>query len=308
MPMSEPIRVATRRSPLALAQSSLVAERITAITGRPVELVHTVTQGDLDSSPLTSIGGAGVFVAAVRQAVIDGHADVAVHSLKDLPTAACEGIVVAAVPEREDPRDALCSHGASLAELPAGARIGTGSPRRGAQLNIRRPDCQVVDLRGNVDTRLAHLDSDLDAVLLAAAGLRRLGRTGAVTEYLDPEVVLPAPGQGALAVEVRSDDEELNVALAQLDDAATRAAVTAERSLLAALDAGCSAPVGAYAEVTEPGFWAPEIFLRGGVFADAKAVRMSVTGPVAAAEELGRELADQLLASGAAGLLSESSL
>ncbi len=307
--MPDAIRLASRSSRLALTQSGLIAESLTRLTGRTVRIVEVVSQGDVDRSPLTTIGGTGVFVAAVREALLDGRADVAVHSLKDLPTAPCPGIRMAAVPVREDPRDVLCAGGSTLSELPVGARVGTGSPRRVAQLRLVRSDLELVDIRGNLDTRLRRVGEDLDAVVVAAAGLARLGRPEVVDEYLEPEVMLPAPGQGALAVEVaESADEDLLRALGELDDPATRACVTAERMLLASLEAGCSAPVGALAATDEPGYWEPEIFLRGGVFADGQAVRMSVTGAVASAEELGRDLAAALLDGGAAGLLAESNL
>lgn len=305
------IRLATRRSALALAQSRDVADRISLLTGRPVELVEVTTRGDVDPAPLAQIGGTGVFVAAVRQALVDGLADVAVHSLKDLPTAPDERLALAAVPRREDPRDVLVSRdGAGLADLRPGARIGTGSPRRRAQIAAARPDVQVVDLRGNVDSRLARVAGDadaascLDAIVLAAAGLARLGRSTSITEFLDPDLVVPAPGQGALAVEVRADLAEadpgapgaLTQALRALDDPPTRAAVTAERTLLATLGAGCSAPVGALAQ---PGPDGPEPTLHvRAVLArsDGSLVRMSTTGPAGRAAEVGRLLAGDLLA------------
>lgn len=250
--MSPPVRVGTRRSPLARRQSGDVAAALEQRLGRPVELVEVTTRGDVDSSPLVSIGGAGVFVSALREALLDGRVDVAVHSLKDLPTAPADGLTLAAVPGREDPRDALCARdGHTLATLPAGASVGTGSPRRAAALRGVRDDLVVADIRGNVDTRLGMVaDGLLDAVLLACAGLARLERESAITERVDPQVMMPAPGQGALAVEAREDAAlDLAEALLGLDDGATRAAVTAERGLLAALEVGCSAPVGALAAV-----------------------------------------------------------
>lgn len=307
--MPDAIRVATRRSHLALTQARGVAAELANVSGFPVRLVEVVSEGDASTAPLDVIGGAGVFVSAVREAVLDGRADVAVHSLKDLPTADEPGVDVVAVPAREDARDALCAGGATLAELPSGARVGTGSPRRVAQLRQLRPDLTPVGVRGNVDSRLARVGDDLDAVLLAAAGLARLGRLAEADELLDPETMLPAPGQGALAVEARTDAAPwLREALAALDDPATRACVLAERTMLAALEAGCSAPVGGYARIDEPGYWEPEIFLRGGVFGGSDAVRMSITGTAAAAAELGRELAASLLAAGAAALMTESRL
>ena len=306
--MSDEIRLASRRSRLALAQSALVAEQLQAATGRPVRIVEVVSEGDRSREPLTQIGGAGVFVAAVREALLSGAADVAVHSMKDLPTAAAPGITLAAVPRRADPRDVVCAAGATLAELPRGARVGTGSPRRVAQLALARPDLDVVDIRGNLDTRLQRVGDDLDAVVVAAAGIARLGVAAAAQPApLAVETMLPAPGQGALAVEVSDTaDASLHAGLRQLDDPATRAAVTAERELLAALEAGCSAPVGALALTHEPSYWEPEVYLRGGIFARGSSVRMSVTGAADAAVEVGRELASRLLAAGGAGLLSES--
>lgn len=308
MPMSEEIRLASRRSRLALAQSGVVAQQLSELTGRPVRIVEVVSEGDRSHAPLTQIGGTGVFVAAVRAALRDGTADVAVHSLKDLPTAPAPDITLAAIPRRADPRDVVCAAGATLAELPEGARVGTGSPRRVAQLALARPDLQMVDIRGNLDTRLRRVGDDLAAVVVAAAGIARLGvQDAAQPEPLPIEIMLPAPGQGALAIEVAAGaDAGLMAALQQLDDPATRAAVTAERELLAALEAGCSAPVGALALTDEPSYWEPEVYLRGGIFTRESSVRMSVTGAASAAAELGRELASRLLAAGGTGLLSES--
>jgi hydroxymethylbilane synthase len=304
------VRVATRGSLLARTQSGLVAHALRQRLDREVELVEVRTQGDADQrTPLAQLGGTGVFVVAVREALLRGEADVAVHSLKDLPTAPAPGLRLAAVPEREDVRDVICARdGASLAELPAGARVGTGSPRRAAQLRALRPDLDVVPVRGNVDTRLRKVsEGELDAVVLARAGLARLGRLDAVTEVLEPDQMLPAPGQGALAVECRDveDDAALLDALRHIDDDASRAAVVAERSLLAALEAGCSAPVGAHATVTsEDG--APVVHLTGSVVSDdgRTQVRESASGPAVDAERVGRDLASALLAAGAPGLLS----
>lgn len=313
--MTTPIRVATRGSALARTQAQAVGRALAERTGRPFELHLVTTRGDTDRGPLAEMGGTGVFVAAVREALLAGEADVAVHSLKDLPTGDVADLVLAAVPAREDPRDALCARdGMGLADLPEGASVGTGSPRRAAQLRALRPDLVVTPLRGNVDTRLAAVSAgDLDAVVLARAGLSRLERLDAVTETLDPLLMLPAPGQGALAVERRAGDPvdaaeaSLHDALRDLDDPASRVAVTAERALLAALEAGCSAPVGAYADVTEDGFWEPEVYLRAAVVADdgSHGCRLSITGPAADAEGLGRRLAADLLADGAADLMGE---
>ena len=292
------LRIGTRASALARTQTGLVADAL----GVPTEIVHIVTAGDRSSAALTQIGGTGVFVSALRTALIAGEIDVAVHSFKDLPTAAAIGIALAAVPRREDPRDALVARdGLTLGELPPGARVGTGSPRRAAQLNALGLGIEIVGLRGNVDTRLAKVSGgELDAVVLAYAGLRRLGRAGEVTEVLDPIQVLPAPAQGALAIECRADDDGALGVLSVLDDPDTRAAVLAERALLAGLEAGCSAPVGALAEIVE-GDDGPEISLRGSVTAadGSDAVRLSVTGPVTDADGVGRRLAADLLADGA---------
>jgi hydroxymethylbilane synthase len=296
----------------------MVGEQLAALTGRPVELVEVTTRGDLDPGPLTEIGGTGVFVVAVRQALLDGRADLAVHSLKDLPTQGDERLHLAAIPAREDPRDALVAQqGGTVASLPPGSRVGTGSPRRRAQLHAARPDLEIVDIRGNVDTRLARVGDDLDAVVLAAAGLSRLDRAGRITELIDPARVMPAPGQGALAVEVRasaplqpgtstasasthSADEALAAALAQLDDPHTRAAVVAERALLSALEAGCSAPIGALAEVEDGP--EPTLHLRA-VLArqDGTLVSSSARGPVDQAELVGWRLAGEMLAAQAGG-------
>jgi hydroxymethylbilane synthase len=242
------LRIGTRGSTLALTQTGMVADDLADATGVSTELVTITTDGDRSNEPLSRAGGTGLFTGALRDALLDGRCDIIVHSLKDLPTAPHDRIAVAAIPAREDPRDALCARdGLTLDGLPAGARVGTGSPRRMAQLRARRPDVEVVDIRGNVDTRLARVaEGDLDAVILAAAGLTRIGRTDVVTEFLDADAWPTAPGQGALAVEVRRGEEDL---VRALDHAETRAAVEAEREVLALLEAGCSAPVGARAVV-----------------------------------------------------------
>ena len=228
----------------------MIADALRSL-GAEVELVPVRTLGDVSTAPLSSMGGVGVFVAAVREAVLDGHCDLAVHSLKDLPTAPAVGLALGAIPEREDPRDALCARdGLGLWGLPRGAKVGTGSPRRAAQLRAARWDLEIVDIRGNVDTRLGRVGADLDAVVLAAAGLNRLGRADAITEYFEPEVMLPAPAQGALALECRGDDAELLALLARLDHLPTRIAVEAERELMRLVEAGCAAPFGALAEIT----------------------------------------------------------
>jgi hydroxymethylbilane synthase len=295
------LRLGTRGSALALAQSGMVADAIRERTGRDVELVEIVTVGDRSAAPVAQLG-VGVFVSALRDALLAKEIDIAVHSYKDLPTARAEGLVVAAVPPRADARDALVARdGLTLAELGPGARIGTGALRRIAQLHALGRGLECVPIRGNVDTRLRKVtDGELDAVVLARAGLTRLGRAAEVTEILDPMLMLPAPAQGALAVECRDDDPELVEALAVLDDPDTRAAVVAERALLATLEAGCSAPVAGLAEVAE-GDTGPEIYLRGAVFSPdgSVAVRLSRTGTLADAREVGRLLAADLLAEGA---------
>ncbi len=287
------LRLGTRRSALALAQARLVADALTARTGRGVELVEVTTEGDRSSASLTQLGGTGVFVSALREALLDGRVDVAVHSLKDLPVQDSAGVVLAAVPEREDPRDVLVARDAlGLADLPAGATVGTGSPRRRAQLLAARPDLDVVDVRGNVDTRLSFVATGrLDAVCLAAAGLARLGRLDEATQVLSYEIVLPAPGQGALAVECRADDVTAAL-VARLDHAPTRTAVRAERALLAELEAGCSAPVGALAEVD-----GATLVLHAAVGDDVGGVlRATVTGAADDPDEVGRRLAGQVFA------------
>ncbi|AXI81481.1 hydroxymethylbilane synthase [Peterkaempfera bronchialis] len=325
----QPLKLGTRRSALAMAQSGMVAEQVSKVTGRPVELVEITTYGDTSREHLSQIGGTGVFVSALRDALLDGRIDLAVHSLKDLPTAAPENLLLAAVPEREDVRDALVARdGLTLDELAEKcsahgedrpARIGTGSSRRMAQLNAyaaaRGLAIETVPIRGNVDTRIGYVRSgELDAVVLAAAGLSRLGRLGEATQLLGFDLMLPAPGQGALAVECAAHDTRLAAALAALDHAPTRAAVVAERALLAALEVGCSAPVGALA--TRVGVQGPatELRLEGvvGTPDGTTLLQMSATGPLSLdgsfeqqASALGRTLAARMLAEGAAGLMGE---
>ncbi|MFS4091962.1 hydroxymethylbilane synthase [Streptomyces sp. AF1A] len=323
------LRLGTRRSKLAMAQSGQVAQAVRRLTGRPVELVEITTYGDTSREHLAQMGGTGVFVTALRDALLRGEVDFAVHSLKDLPTTQPEELVLAAVPEREDPRDVIVARDAlKFTDLPRGARIGTGSPRRAAQLNAYARthglDIRTVPIRGNVDTRIRYVhDGDLDAVVLAAAGLSRIGRIDEVTDFLSVDTVLPAPGQGALAIECAADRADLVAALGELDDPLTRAAVTAERSLLAALEAGCSAPVGALADLPprsaplereDPqadGQSVKEMRLRGvvGTTDGTRLVQLSTTGPVPQTHDqalaLGRELAAEMLAQGAAGLMGE---
>ncbi|MEU4608361.1 hydroxymethylbilane synthase [Kribbella sp. NPDC023972] len=289
------IRLGTRRSALATAQATWVADQLRAL-GHEVELVPIVTTGDVNKAPLEQIGGTGVFVSALRDALLAGEIDIAVHSLKDLPTAPVDGLTIGAVPVREDPRDVLVARdGLTLGELQAGALVGTGSPRRVAQLDALGLGLECTGIRGNVDTRIGLVaDGKLDAVVLARAGLSRLGRLAEVTETLDPIQVLPAPGQGALGIECRADDAEVLAALAPLEDAATRAAVTAERQMLATLEAGCTAPVGALAEVVE-GEDGPELWLRGALGQEDGVRRLSANGPVDDPVSLGKALANELL-------------
>jgi hydroxymethylbilane synthase len=308
--MTTTLRLGTRASALATTQSGLVADLISERTGRPVELVTVTTEGDTSSAPVASFGGTGVFVSALRDALLAGEVDLAVHSLKDLPTAPADGIALAAVPTREDPRDVVVARdGLTLGELPVGSRVGTGSPRRVAQIEALGLGVELVAVRGNVDTRIGKVRSgELDAVVLARAGIARLGRLDEVTEVLDPIQVLPAPGQGALAVECRADDTDLVALLRDaLDDPHTRAAVTCERVILAELEAGCSAPVGALADVVEgddPD--APELWVRAVASSldGALNVRLSASGPYDDPIGLGRKLAAEMIADGAHDLLT----
>jgi hydroxymethylbilane synthase len=321
------LRIGTRGSALALAQCGDVAELITERTGIATELVPVTTHGDVSQASLSSLGGTGVFASALREALLVGTCDIVVHSMKDLPTAPYPGLVIAAVPLREDARDALCARdGLTLEELPADARVGTGSPRRAAQLLARRPDLTVVDIRGNVDTRLGFVASgELDAVVLAVAGLSRLDRTAAITQIFELDEWPTAPAQGALAVETvasfdRHGDGEIARAVRAINDADAFVAAEAERAVLAGLEAGCSAPVGASARVGEHG-----IRLTASVYAgdgsssvenDAQAVLPNLIDPsvssqpdgtgldarIATASRIGFELAASLISAGAPGL------
>lgn len=304
------VRIGTRRSALALAQTGVVADVLRA-AGHDVELVEVVTEGDRSAAAVTQLGSTGVFVTELRQRLLAGDVDVAVHSLKDLPTLPPDGIELAAVPHRADPRDALVARGGlALAELPAGSRVATGSPRRAAQLRALGFGLEIVAIRGNVDSRLRRVaDGEFDAVVLAAAGLQRLGRLGEASEILDPGQMLPAPGQGALAIECRADDaSHIGALAAALDDPVTRSAVAAERSLLATLEAGCSAPVGALADVSTGDDGTDEIYLRAVVAAvdGARSIRLSTTGPLNDARSLGQRLAGDLLEAGAADLMDRN--
>jgi hydroxymethylbilane synthase len=303
------IRIGTRGSLLATTQAGVIRSALVA-RGHRAELVIITTAGDQSSDPVAEIG-VGVFTTALREAIDDGRVDMAVHSYKDLPTAEDARFNIAAVPPREDPRDALVARdGLVLGELPVGSVIGTSSPRRVAQLRALGLGLEIRPLRGNLDTRLNRVSNgDLDGIVVARAGLARLGRLGVVTETLEPVQMLPAPAQGALAVECRASDTGLAALLAELDDADTRAAVTAERALLAELEAGCSAPVGAIAEVVESidedGNVFEELSLRGCVATldGSDVIRASGIGTPGRARELGLSVAEELFELGARNLL-----
>lgn len=314
--MSRDFRIGSRGSKLALWQAEWVRGRLEAASpGTAVRVEVIKTEGDARRDvPLSAIGGRGVFTKEIEQALLEGRVDIAVHSLKDLPTTTPEGLLLAATPEREDARDALvlrtgftpevAGAGGALALLPRGARVGTSSPRRLAQLKIRRPDLEVLDLRGNVDTRLRKLDAGwYEAVVLASAGLRRLGLEARISAHLTAEEMLPAVGQGALGVETRSDDAETRALVSVLDHAPTRAACTAERALLRALGGGCQLPIAAHAVA------------RGGRLKLAALVAEpsgrgfvsdSVEGETSEAEQLGARLSEILIAGGAMSLLPNS--
>jgi hydroxymethylbilane synthase len=299
-----PLRLGTRKSPMAMIQSQRVADLITERTGHPVELVGITTFGDVSRAELAQIGGTGVFVSGLRASLLHGDIDLAVHSLKDLPAGPFAGITLAAVTQRDDPRDALAARdGAKLADLPPGSRIGTGSPRRAAQLLLLRPDLRPVPVRGNAGTRLSRVASrEVDAVVLAYAGLARIGRLDAVSQVFEPDEMLPAAGQGALAVECSASRPALADLLACANDPASNAATTAERSVLAALQAGCSAPIGAYAAGTEIlRLHAVVVAANGGTV-----LRASAGGPAAEAASLGREVAAELLRRGAGRYMAVS--
>ncbi|MFW2514637.1 hydroxymethylbilane synthase [Demequina sp. SO4-13] len=303
------IRLGTRASLLARTQSGMVADALVASARErgvelEVELVEITTHGDTSRGSLVGLSEVGVFVAALREGVLSGECDLAVHSLKDMPTQEHPEMELAAVPVREDVRDALCTTGLGLRELPEGAKIGTGSPRREAQLLAVRPDLSIQPLRGNVDTRLGRVGDDLDGVVLAAAGLSRLGRLGEATELIEPADMMPAPGQGALAIEMLpTADPEWAHIVRSLDDGPTRAAVTAERALLAVMDAGCSAPIGAYATVTDGRLDFRARIVDG---AGTLALNESVRGPASEAAALGRSVGWTLLGRGAARLMGRN--
>nr|WP_130342239.1 hydroxymethylbilane synthase [Herbihabitans rhizosphaerae] len=307
--MNRRMKIGTRGSKLALAQTQTIADALIA-AGADVEIVTIKTPGDLSMKPIAEIG-IGVFTSALRDALAGGEIDVAVHSYKDLPTAPDERLAMAGVPVREDPRDVLIARdGLTLGELPQGAKVGTGSPRRAAQLEALGFGLDIVPIRGNVDTRIRKVrDGELDAVVLARAGLARLGRLDEITETIDPIQMLPCPAQGALAVECRAGDVDVEHLLqSTVDDTATRAVIAAERAMLRTLEAGCEAPVGALADVVEDlnddGAVVLRLSLRGCAAADTgEILRASATGDLTEGEQLGRAVAAELLELGA-GVLS----
>lgn len=304
-PTDAPLRVGTRGSALALTQTELVVAALRAVRpGLDVELVRITTTGDtVTDRPYAAIGPKGVFAAELQHALLVGAVDVAVHSLKDLPADEPPGLTVAAVPRRADPADVLVSRdGATLDELPSGARVGTSSSRRVAMVRARRPDLVPVPIRGNVDTRLAKVArGEVDAALLAAAGLERLGRLDEATQRLDPLVFTPAPGQGALAVEAKSDRVAGDLAwLAGADDHPTRSAVTAERAFLRAMEGGCDVPLGAFAVIADDG----SLTLHGVVAAPDGSEEIRGDAQGREPDRVGRDLAAQLAARGAARLVA----
>jgi len=308
----ELIRLGTRASALAMAQSQTVADSLAKASGLPVELVPITTEGDRSKQSLSTLGGTGVFAIGLREALRDGRCDVVVHSLKDLPTAPADGLVIAAIPKRADPRDAVCARdGMTLDTLPPGARIGTGSPRRAAQLRRRRPDLEVVDIRGNVDTRLGKVASgELDAVMLAAAGLARLGRLDAVTEFCTLDGWPTAPGQGALAVEtVTKPDRVVRSAVASIEHRPTRLTVTAEREVLRILEAGCAAPIAAHALIDDGLiFLSARVYSPDGTEHITSAHALYLDDDPRPAETVAANVARELLSLGAAELVPAGSI
>ncbi|WP_025322111.1 hydroxymethylbilane synthase [Deferrisoma camini] len=300
------LRIATRKSQLALWQANWVKSELERLhPGLEVELVKVVTKGDkILDVPLAKVGGKGLFVKEIEDALLDGRADIAVHSMKDVPTELPEGLHLPVICEREDPRDAWFSRdGAGLGDLPAGSRVGTSSLRRQAQLRAVRPDLEFENLRGNVDTRLRKLaEGGYDAIVLAAAGVKRLGFADRITELLGPDVTLPAIGQGAVGIECRVDDPETNARIAPLRHQPTWTTVTAERAFLARLEGGCQVPIAAFGELRDG-----TLRLRGlvGSLDGSTLIRAERTGPAEAAADLGRGLAEELLDRGAREILDE---
>ncbi|KHM44833.1 porphobilinogen deaminase [Pseudoalteromonas distincta] len=300
------VRIATRKSALALWQAEFVKAELERFHADVhVELVPMSTQGDIIlDTPLAKIGGKGLFVKELEQAMLDGRADIAVHSMKDVPVEFPQGLALHTICEREDPRDAFVSNNfANLSALPQGAIVGTSSLRRQCQIKALRPDLDIRDLRGNVNTRLGKLDDgQYDAIILAAAGLIRLEMESRIADYIEPEVSLPANGQGAVGIECRIDDEVTKALLAPLEHTQTRIRVNAERSMNRYLEGGCQVPIGAYALVD-----GEQVHLRGlvGAVDGSEILRDEVTGHVNDAEKLGIELAKKLLAQGADKILAE---
>ena len=297
------VRIATRRSALAMWQARHVSGLLTAREpGLEVQLLELMTRGDrILDVPLSEVGGKGLFVKEIEDALLRGEAQIAVHSMKDLPANEPPGLVIAAVPVREDPRDALVSHGKKLSELPQGARVGTASLRRSAQLMALRPDLKIETIRGNVATRLRKIDEGFDAVVLAHAGLKRLGLVDKVAQIFSTEEMLPAVAQGALAIEARQDDAETLRRLAPLEDRTTRIQIEAERGFLRKLQGGCQVPIAGHAEVKG------ELVRLRGLVANLDGtviIRGERSGPAAQAAEVGEGLADELLARGAGEILS----
>jgi hydroxymethylbilane synthase len=299
------LRIGTRASKLARWQANWVADQLWA-AGVAVELVPITTRGDIDRGRIDELGSPGVFTKELQRALLDGQIDLAVHSLKDLPTDPIDGLALAAVAEREDVRDVLLSRrGQTLERLPAGAAVGTSSLRRKAQLLHVRDDLEMRDIRGNVDTRLQKLaDGQYDAIVLAYAGLKRLGLTDQITQILEHGMILPAVGQGALGIEARADDNETRGALAGLDHPATHRAVVAERTMLTRLAGGCLAPVGAWARELPDG----QLRLDAVVLSADGKQRLTAGAATADGDgpDLGAEVAGQLLAQGAGGLIAAS--
>lgn len=311
MPSAHPLRIGTRASKLARWQSDWVAAELTKL-GAQVEIVEITTRGDVEQlGPVGSIGTQGVFTKEIQAAVLSGNVDLAVHSLKDLPTEQVAGLILAATPPRENVADALVTNiASSLAQLPAGARIGTGSLRRRAQILHLRPDLHVAGIRGNVDTRLRKLDEgEFDAIILAAAGLTRLGLSGRITEFLEPPRMLPAPGQGSLALECRTNDAATLDLVGRLNDPLTRLGIVAERAVLAALHGGCSAPIAAWGRVEGRSLLVDGLVasLDGReVLRGSRAVALPLTdetGALSLAEETGQAVANELRHLGAEDII-----
>ncbi|OUS28123.1 hydroxymethylbilane synthase [Thalassotalea sp. 42_200_T64] len=300
------LKIATRKSALALWQAEFVKARLEHFhSNLTVELVPMVTKGDIIlDSPLSKVGGKGLFVKELEVAMLQGRADIAVHSMKDVPVEFPEGLDLEIICEREDPRDAFVSNTiAGFADLPQGAIVGTSSLRRQCQIKALRPDLDIRDLRGNVNTRLAKLDDgQYDAIILAAAGLIRLEMPERIAEFIEPEVMLPANGQGAVGIECRIDDERVKALLAPLEHHETRLRVLAERAMNRALQGGCQVPIGSYAIIENE-----EIYLRGlvGATDGSQILRSEIRGPLTDGEAMGGRLAETLLADGADVILEQ---